>query len=318
MSESTSTPEAGVSSKTFRRIDPAELVIDHTQNTRPFVAADAELMADSYEDEGQLQPIVARPGKNGALSVVDGFHRAEAAILYNARHPEQPMKVMVLVKNLNEEEAYIASAVANARRSNISPIVIAEQQRHMMESFGRSPEVVARLYGMDTDRLYTLAKLLRLPKKIKDMVTAKELPVIAAAELANLDREDQEKVLGMAARKSSGAVKGESVRDAIKKTKREKDGEIVQRNRKELIQFLENFVAVNEQENVRKVAKAILDFAEGKASEKKAERIFGTLGGAVKASVSPTETETETETDPEPKPKSKLLKKKVKKKLVEV
>ena len=43
---------------------------------------------------------------------------------------------------------------------------------------------------------------------------------IAAADLANLDRDEQEKVLGMATRKTSGAVKGESVRDAIKKTKR--------------------------------------------------------------------------------------------------
>ena len=279
--------EENASNKSYRRIDPSELTIDHSRNTRPYSMEDAVLMADSYEHQGQLQAIIVRKNTHGNLEVVDGFHRAEGALIFNSRHPEQPMKLTVSIKNLNDEEAYIVSAVANARRTNVSPVVIAEQQRHMMEDFGMSVEKVASLYGMSDDKVYTLAKICQLPKHIKMMITTRELPVVSAIELTGLDRDKQLEVLGMAERKSTGRIKGESVREAVKKIRREKDSAIIQRSIKDIMSFLEEFTAVNEQENVRKVARMFMDFREGKCSEKKARTIFSTLGGAVEAVITP-------------------------------
>lgn len=286
--------ESGVKKLKGLLIPTNLLKIDHKKNTRGYDPKLAEQYANSFEDVGQLQPIAVIE-EDGKYDVGFGFHRAEGARIYNKRHPGKPMLVKALVmKKADDVDRFIKSAVENAQRRNVNPIAMAEQQKYMMNTLGKSPEEVARYYGQHVDTVKQLERVLKLPAKLKAMVATKELPVIAAIELLALEPKEQDEVIGKAKRKKSGRIKGESVRKAVKEKKREKaakagkstvvgkNNKVMTRSAKEVVALFEDYTAANEQENLRVLATAIIKYKDGKASEKKTREIIESLGGAVK------------------------------------
>lgn len=97
-------------------------------------------LALSLGEFGQRQTIVVR--KNGErVEVVSGRTRTKAARLWNARHPDAPIKLACMfVKGASQRELLAMMIVENEHRRNKPEIVRAKQ--------------AARLYLMEPDRHY--------------------------------------------------------------------------------------------------------------------------------------------------------------------
>jgi len=178
-------------------IDPQEIIVDEELNGRwtPHDGEAVEDMAKSFEAEGQLQPVQVRKVADNRVQLVLGYRRHRAALLYNQRHPDSPMKLKCVVVTVNDEEAFRRNIVENKQRAETTPIDDAFNHRRLREEFGWTDARIAGFYGMTPSYVGLLKKLLLLPTDAQLHVHKRQLSVQAAAALADLPAEEQKQAL---------------------------------------------------------------------------------------------------------------------------
>lgn len=263
-------------------IDPNDpnLIVDHANNARKGNRSDADVkrMVSSFEDEGQLQPCKVRPGDAaGQYVLVAGFCRRDAAVEYNKRHPKDKMLLSIEVAVMTPEEAFRASIAENLERKATNAIDDATNMVRLRDEFGYSNKRIAETYGSpyNPDKVAQFIKLLDLPKKVQDQVARKEMPAVAAAELAALPPEEIEEILKATANttKANGKVRGETVRRAVK----DAQGKRSMASVGEVRELLEDMTGPGEVSLVRKSATALLKFLAGDVDAPKSERALRKL-----------------------------------------
>lgn len=181
-------------------VDPAEIVVDPATNGRsqPHTDADVERRCTSFEQHGQLQPVVCRKVAENKLQLVFGFCRHAAALRYNEKHPDAPMKLKVVVEKLTEEEAYLANLAENNERSALSIIDIAQAQQRLRDNkdkFKLKDKDIAKLFNMTPSYVCQIQRLLLLPKSIQKLVHLGSLAIGPALKMTYLDKDEQKAIL---------------------------------------------------------------------------------------------------------------------------
>ena len=125
--------------------------------------AQAELI-DSVRRNGLLQPILVRPRDGGAFEIVAGERRWRAA------QAAQLHEVPVVIRDLEDSEAYEIAIVENIQRQDLSPIEEARGYRHLIDEFGHTQEAVAELVGKSRSHIANMMRLLGLPSAVSAMV----------------------------------------------------------------------------------------------------------------------------------------------------
>ncbi|MEO0501394.1 MAG: ParB/RepB/Spo0J family partition protein [Pseudomonadota bacterium] len=146
-------------------------------------AAQAELI-DSVRRQGLLQPILVRPRDGGRFEIVAGERRWRAA------KAAQLTDVPVVIRDLDDGEAYEIALIENIQRQDLSPIEEARGYRHLIGTFGHTQEVVANLVGKSRSHITNLLRLLDLPAPVMAMVDEGRLGMGHARTLVG--REDAE------------------------------------------------------------------------------------------------------------------------------
>ena len=82
------------------------------------------------------KPVQVRKVADNRVQLVLGYRRHRAALLYNLRHPDNPMKLKCVVVTVNDEEAFRRNIVENKQRAETTPIDDAFNQRRLREEFG--------------------------------------------------------------------------------------------------------------------------------------------------------------------------------------
>jgi ParB-like chromosome segregation protein Spo0J len=84
---------------TFFFIAPNEIIVDNKLNDRwePHDEEAVQSLAKSFSEEGQLQPVQVRRVHDNKVQLVMGYRRHAAAVEFNIRHPDTPMKLKVVV-----------------------------------------------------------------------------------------------------------------------------------------------------------------------------------------------------------------------------
>lgn len=153
----------------YQLIPIKDLKID-SSNVRKEVGDIGEL-ENSIESVGVLEPLIVRE-KDGQYHVVVGQRRLAAANSVGLK------EVPTIIRELTDEEAFIASASENIHRENLNPRELAElyvrakdifgNQRAVAEAFDVSvSEVQQRLEG---------ARLIGIIDKVKDQHAGVEIP----------------------------------------------------------------------------------------------------------------------------------------------
>ena len=122
-----------------------ELLVVSKWNIRRSANIDVTELADSIERLGVLQPIIVRPaGRN--YEIVAGNLRLKAAKIAGLK------SVPAIIKKLNDEEAFVESAVENIQRHTLSPEDEANVYATAYKLF-KSQQKVAELFGVSETRV---------------------------------------------------------------------------------------------------------------------------------------------------------------------
>lgn len=125
-------------------------------------------LAASIKEDGILQPIVVR--RDGEYyEIVAGERRWRAAAKAGVH------EVPVIVKDLADEDALRVAIVENIQRQDLDPLEEADAYRRLIRDFGHTQDEVAAAVGKSRSAIANSMRLLRLPTKVLDLLSAGEL-----------------------------------------------------------------------------------------------------------------------------------------------
>lgn len=180
------------------------------QPRQRFDEAALKRLADSIASEGIMQPIVARPGGDGAgrYEVVAGERRWRAAQLAGL------VTVPVIVRDLNDRQIAEWALIENLQREDLNPIERAEAFSRLIEQFGLSHEEAGARVGMDRSSISNHLRLLGMGEPVKQLISEGLLSMGQARAIAGLSDLAQQQSLaesavrqGMSVREVEAAVR---------------------------------------------------------------------------------------------------------------
>jgi ParB/RepB/Spo0J family partition protein len=258
-------------------IAPEDIQLGHNGRWQSHPPEKVEEMYRSFVDEKQLQAItVRRVGTK--VQLVMGYRRLLGGLLYNERHPDDPMRMKCTVVTCNEEEALRRNVAENRVRSETSPVDDAHNQRRFREDYGWTEKKIAEFYGQSTTHVAKLAKIPALAFDVQMKVHNRELSIDNAVALAALPEDEQRKMLETAP--PVPAVEGASTgptattnSTVTKKVRAKKiaDGGKLARSLSEVREFVESLSGPGESQALKDFSQNMLWFIQGKLSDDKME-----------------------------------------------
>lgn len=149
-------------------------------------------LAESMRTSGLLQPIVVRPGANGAFELIAGERRWRAAQQLGWT------EIGGVVREVDDQTLLTLALVENLQRDALSPIDEARGYARLIEQFGVSQSEVGNLVSRSRSTVSNALRLLKLPQSVQEMVHRGELSTGHARALLTLE---QAGAIGQMARK---------------------------------------------------------------------------------------------------------------------
>ncbi|MGH7858265.1 MAG: ParB/RepB/Spo0J family partition protein [Candidatus Binatia bacterium] len=135
-------------------------------------------MVDSIREQGVVQPLIVRRGRDG-YELVAGERRLRAARLAGLE------SVPVTVRDYSDREALEIALIENLQREDLSALEEASAFQRLMDEFGLTQEEVARRVGRSRPAVANTLRLLQLPDPVREELRAGRLsPGHARALLA--------------------------------------------------------------------------------------------------------------------------------------
>jgi ParB family transcriptional regulator, chromosome partitioning protein len=137
-------------------------------------------LAESIRERGILQPMIVRRLSGDRYEIIAGERRWRAAQMAGLH------EVPALVREMSDREALEAAIVENVQREDLNAIDEADGYRRLVEEFGHTQEVVARIVGKSRSHIANALRLLALPDGVKGMVSSGALTAGHARALLTL------------------------------------------------------------------------------------------------------------------------------------
>ena len=192
-------------------IELDRLAADPNQPRKEFDSEELDRLAASLKSRGQLQPVRVRyDAESNRWVIVTGERRYRAARLAGL-----PTLICVEAKGtLTGDEVLEDQLVENCLRENLKPIEQARAFKALLEKRGCSYRQLADALNISHQAVVRALALLELPADIQEKVDAGSVPASAAAEVARLDDETEQRAL--IARVESGVMTRDEVTRAVK------------------------------------------------------------------------------------------------------
>lgn len=145
-----------------------------------FVESELDELAASIKEKGVLQPILVRSLGKGEYQLIAGERR------FLASKRAGLTQVPVLVKEVEEAEAFQLALIENLQREDLNPVEIGRAFKRLAEDFTLSHEDIAARMGKDRSSVTNYLRLLSLPPYILDRVEDRTLSFGHARALAGL------------------------------------------------------------------------------------------------------------------------------------
>ncbi len=128
-------------------------------------------LATSIVEHGLLQPILVRPDKTrkGMYEIIAGERRWRAA------QKAQLHEVPIVVKDLDDNEAFQVALVENLQRRDLNSLEEARGYQRLAEEFGHGHGEIAKAIGKSRSYVTNTMRLLELPEVIHFMLDADDL-----------------------------------------------------------------------------------------------------------------------------------------------
>ena len=145
-----------------------------------------EELAASIRENGIIQPVVVRKRLDG-FELIVGERRLRAARLAGLTH------VPAVVKDVSEPKMLELALTENIQRADLNPVEEALAYKRLADEFNLTHEDIARRVGKSRSAVTNSLRLLALPQKVRDAMSAGLISEgHARALLAITDRQLQE------------------------------------------------------------------------------------------------------------------------------
>ncbi|MBE8220276.1 MAG: ParB/RepB/Spo0J family partition protein, partial [Alphaproteobacteria bacterium] len=145
-----------------------QLVAGAYQPRRAFDEEAIAALAESFRQNGILQPLIVRPLADAAdkrlYEIVAGERRFRAAQI------AQLHQVPVVVRSLSDVQALEIGVVENVQREGLNPIEEAEGYRRLAEEFHYTQADIAEIVGKSRSYITNILRVLDAPTLIRDYI----------------------------------------------------------------------------------------------------------------------------------------------------
>src|SRR5271167_2285455 len=158
-------------------------------------------LASSIAMMGLLEPIVVRASGGGRYQVIAGERRVKACYMAGVS------KIPAVVRQVTDKQAAEMTIIENLLREDVNPIDQAEGFRRLMDEFGLDQDQIGEHTGKSREAVANFLRLLRLPRRVQDMVRSGKLSPGHARALLALEGYAPSVVLEFAERAASLSVR---------------------------------------------------------------------------------------------------------------
>lgn len=144
-----------------------------------------EELAESIKEHGVIQPIVVRTSGE-FYEIVAGERRWRAA--RKAGLEEIPC----VVRELTDEENMLFAIIENMQREDLNPVEEAEGLEKMISTYGLTQEEVSKSVGKSRPYITNSLRLLKLPAKIREMMSEGLITAGHGRALININDENKQ------------------------------------------------------------------------------------------------------------------------------
>ncbi|MGB4097895.1 MAG: ParB/RepB/Spo0J family partition protein [bacterium] len=141
-------------------------------------------LADSIRQNGIVQPIFVRPGSSG-FELIAGERRWRAAQLAGLTH------IPAIVRKIDDKKALELSLVENLQRNDLNPVEIAKGYSMLTNEYGMTQEDISRVVGKNRATVANMIRLLKLPKRVLEMLEQETISMGHAKVLLSLENQNQ-------------------------------------------------------------------------------------------------------------------------------
>ena len=209
-------------------------------------------LQQSIKENGLLQPIIVRP-KEDYLEVIAGNRRLSACKQLHLS------KVLCMIKEVSDKEAYEIALTENIQRNTLDPIEEARAFKNYIDDFGYGGIVeLACEIGKSEEYISHRIHLLSLPSSIIDKVRSRLLAPTTADELVWLKDPEAQLILAEASIKER--LSARKVRSAIRLVRRKVEiGQAIKNVTEAKSDFDKEYVRDRtKNENIKALTEAIL------------------------------------------------------------
>ena len=165
---------------------PIEQVDENPYQTRKeFDEGLLEELADSIREQGVLQPIMVRPGKDGRFILILGERRLRASRMAGKT------TVPVIVKRVSEQQAAEMTLVENLQRQDLGCLEQAAAFANLSTEFRLTQEEIGKRVGVSREQVSNYLRLLKLPTDVLAALRKGELTYSHARLLLSLQDDHQ-------------------------------------------------------------------------------------------------------------------------------
>ncbi|MBU0558902.1 MAG: ParB/RepB/Spo0J family partition protein [Bacteroidetes bacterium] len=166
------------------KIDLMKIVPNPFQPRTEFDPTTLGELRKSILENGLIQPITVRRGKDGNYELISGERRFRACKDIGLR------EIPAYIIKVDTKEAMVAlSLIENIQREELNPIEIAHAYKRLLEECNLSHEEIAKRVGKDRSTVTNSIRLLKLPEAVQNSLIKNEISAGHARALINLQND---------------------------------------------------------------------------------------------------------------------------------
>ena len=161
-------PETEEKNQGVTMVRIGEIEPNANQPRKAFDPAELELLAESINQYGMIQPITVR-SMDGMYQIITGERRWRAARMAGLS------EVPVIIISADDKKVAELALVENIQRSDLNPIEEAMGFAALIEEYGLTQEEAAKRIGKSRSAVTNILRLLNLPESVRKMIENGEL-----------------------------------------------------------------------------------------------------------------------------------------------
>lgn len=145
------------------------IIVNVNQPRKNFSEEELQDLSCSIKEHGVLQPLLVMRYSNDIYQIIAGERRWRAAGLAGCK------TIPVIVKNVQENQAFEIAIIENIQREDLKPLEEANAYKKLVDFFDYTQENLASKLGKSRSYVANMLRILKLPNEVKQLIQDNKL-----------------------------------------------------------------------------------------------------------------------------------------------